>query len=121
MPRESRAEFEQDKKALCLAQEQFGEFCVLTQVPWGGMAYAMPKLGPDAREPPASAMQREMIDWCREQKIRLHTWSPMKAVYPWDNGDEGPGVRRFCPNHKAWWGVAVPARQVLLLSVQASP
>lgn len=103
---ESRAEFEQDKRALSLAQEQFGEFCVLTQVPWGGMAYEMPKLGPDAQEPPASAMQREMIDWCRERKIRLHTWSPMKAVYPWDNGDEGPGVRCFCPNHKPWWGLA---------------
>jgi hypothetical protein len=94
----SPADVAQDKKVLSLAKRQFGEFYSHTTIPWGGMGYDMPSLGPDTREPLASPLQREMLAWAGEQKIRLHTWAPMKSICPW------LGVHRYCPDHSPWWG-----------------
>ncbi len=92
------ADIEQDKKVLLLAKEQFGEFYSNTTIPWGGMGYDMPLAGPEQTEPPASALQKEMLEWARENQIAMHTWAPLKSICPW------LGIHRYAPGHEPWWG-----------------
>jgi hypothetical protein len=96
--RGTAADVAQDKKVLSLAKEQFGKFYTLPTIPWGGMGFDMPQLGPDAAKPLTSPLQRDILKWAREQKIDLHTWAPLKSICPW------LGVHRYAPNHEPWWG-----------------
>ncbi len=93
-----REDVEQDKKVLRLAKEQFGEFYSNTTIPWGGLGYGMPAVGPEQTEPLASPLQREMLAWAKQNRIGMHTWAPIKGICPWQ------GLHRYCPKHEAWWG-----------------
>lgn len=96
--RATPADIENDRQVLTLAKEQFGDFYTCSAIPWGGMGFDMPALGPESTEPPTSPLQREMLAWAREHRIRYHTWGPLKGICPW------LGAHRYCPEYAAWWG-----------------